>query len=521
MSVTRNSRFFKFILIAFVVTIFIVIATRHTVLKTSDLDNQEYPREFLPKTSEEEVVNPNQETTNNNENQENAIKVEEDKNSDNAAEVVDNIEVVSKSTEDIQDTVDETMPGAYLKNFIPAATNKSYCKFNYDLPYDLIYNSKVYLSPPEFKKNSLFKILYNAVEAHNISDVPQVTYATHMTANYAYFILELLKRWEGLISVAAFVPDLDSALYMEQITQYCYCEPEMHRVSIHLVTHKLLAFSKKDMNFFRPDNCIVKDSLKIGTFKDFDDTIIYPINVVRNVARTSALTTFVLVSDVELMPSKGLISKFLGMIKNYNKTDVKEVYALPLFEVEKTATVPDSKDQLLKLLNANQAVYYHEKSCPQCQKFPEIEEWLTNGYSDEIRPFIKVKRQGAFFRWDPVFIGTNADPLYSEKLSWEGLYDKIIHSLEMCLQDYNYTILDNAFLCHWPGIKQESDQEWRLPFIEQNQIEYTEIIENLLKKYKNIPECKGSWILDRVKNNLSLNNEKLNVSVTDTVVDNV
>lgn len=40
-------------------------------------------------------------------------------------------------------------------------------------------------------------------------------------------------------------------------------------------------------------------------YKEFDETIIYPVNVVRNVARTSALTKYVLLSDIELMPSKG------------------------------------------------------------------------------------------------------------------------------------------------------------------------------------------------------------------------
>lgn len=47
--------------------------------------------------------------------------------------------------------------------------------------------------PPELGKASPYRILYNITEAHATESVSQVTYATHMTANFAYFIPELLK----------------------------------------------------------------------------------------------------------------------------------------------------------------------------------------------------------------------------------------------------------------------------------------------------------------------------------------
>lgn len=35
------------------------------------------------------------------------------------------------------------------------------------------------------------------------------------------------------------------------------------------------------------------------------------------------------------------------------------------------------------------------------------------------------KRIGAFIHWEPIFIGTNFDPMYDERLSWEGKSDKM------------------------------------------------------------------------------------------------
>lgn len=35
------------------------------------------------------------------------------------------------------------------------------------------------------------------------------------------------------------------------------------------------------------------------------------------------------------------------------------------------------------------------------------------------------KRVGYFVHWEPIYIGTHADPRYDERLSWEGKSDKM------------------------------------------------------------------------------------------------
>lgn len=57
-------------------------------------------------------------------------------------------------------------------------------------------------------------------------------------------------------------------------------------------------------------------------YKEYDETIIYPVNVVRNVARTSALTKYVLLSDIELMPSKGKF--YVHFINNDNTWKISD-----------------------------------------------------------------------------------------------------------------------------------------------------------------------------------------------------
>lgn len=63
------------------------------------------------------------------------------------------------------------------------------------------------------------------------------------------------------------------------------------------------------------------------------------------------------------------------------------------------------------------------------------------------------KRVGKQYHWEPIYIGTHADPHYDERLSWEGKSDKMTQGYALCALDYEFQILNNAFLVHRPGIK--------------------------------------------------------------------
>jgi hypothetical protein len=41
------------------------------------------------------------------------------------------------------------------------------------------------------------------------------------------------------------------------------------------------------------------------------------------------------------------------------------------------------------------------------------------------QPLLVVRREFPYHRWEPIYIGTNQEPLYSEQLTWEGQQDKM------------------------------------------------------------------------------------------------
>ena len=69
---------------------------------------------------------------------------------------------------------------------------------------------------------------------------------------------------------------------------------------------------------------------------------------------------------------------------------------------------------------------------------------------DGLSIFFIAKRSSL---WEPIYIGTNNEPPYDERLTWDGRGDKMTQGHIMCILDYDFAILNEAFLIHKPGIK--------------------------------------------------------------------
>ncbi len=74
------------------------------------------------------------------------------------------------------------------------------------------------------------------------------------------------------------------------------------------------------------------------------------------------------------------------------------------------------------MLKNGTAIPFHKYVCPNCHTIPKQKEWLKAPVSPGLHVFHIAKRKG---HWEPIFIGTNKDPYYDERLSWEGKSDKM------------------------------------------------------------------------------------------------
>ncbi|RZF40205.1 hypothetical protein LSTR_LSTR016718 [Laodelphax striatellus] len=283
------------------------------------------------------------------------------------------------------------IPGMRLKDIEPSQRN--FCNFKFgDTNSFKIDESDISLTP-EHSENGIYRVVYNVIYGdsyHNTSEESRnnVTYCTHITPEFFYYMAEIVDRWEGPISISVFVPSTDASMTLCLIERLCFCLPGMSRVAVHFIfpVEYPPDHWKCEPSLIVPQKCSVPEVVakeKLETFRNREG-LVYPVNVARNVARVSARTTFVLVSDVELFPSRQLVSRFLAMLQRLKEKSGKDfrtllkyfVYVLPVFEVESDAYVPETKSELLNLHSQNRAVYFHRWVCLHCQRFPGLQRWL-------------------------------------------------------------------------------------------------------------------------------------------------
>ncbi|KAF6211349.1 hypothetical protein GE061_011861 [Apolygus lucorum] len=306
-------------------------------------------------------------------------------------------------------------------------------------------------------------VLYNYIPANRqFRCWESVTYTTHADYTFLDNLEPLLERWRGPISLALHAPgtDFNTTLWTVRYLRDCGSQPVADLVTFHVYfpsKHLPKSIPKGSSVFETKYNCSLPPPwVNASTYKS-QKKLLYPVNVGRNVAREMASTFYILASDIELYPSPGVIGDFLEMIRRQDaplRHKNPKVFPLSIFELEANMNLPNDKTELVAMLKNGTAIPFHKKVCPGCHNVPRSKEWLrANATQGGLRVFHIGKRTGYFVHWEPIYIGTHSDPLYDERLSWEGKSDKMTQGYALCVLDYEFQILDNAFLVHKPGIK--------------------------------------------------------------------
>lgn len=319
-----------------------------------------------------------------------------------------------------------------------------------------------------------------------------VTLTTQATHEFLQHAPTLCNHWQGPVSVAAYSPGTDYEIVLNKIAYLRQCGDPCVRANMtwHIVYDRAHrpAHLQNATEFLASWNGSCSSDVMTREYAEYRKAhkMTYPINVLRNAARTRARTMYVLASDIELYPSGNIIPRFMRLLKQPNLTRPRQVFILPIFEVQAKQTAPLTKATLVKMMRNKTAIFFHKWVCEQCQKFPKRDEWvLYVPDEDKLGILTTTKRDKTKRSWEPIYIGTNDDPLYPEELTWEGKRDKMAQSYELCLKGYDFHILDNAFLVHAPGIKTiiAKEERRRVPFVKVNNAHHARLMNSLKAKY--------------------------------------
>ncbi|CAG2056426.1 unnamed protein product [Timema podura] len=296
---------------------------------------------------------------------------------------------------------------------------------------------------PRTAQRSDFWVLYNYVTpSRKYRCFESITYTTHADYTFLDNLGPLLDRWRGPVSLAMHAPGADFAPTVEAIryARDCLSPLVAEYVTFHVFfgsRHVPKQVPAADKVTLEQANCSLPapwTNVTSSMLYKSKSKILYPVNIGRNIAREMAVTHYILPSDIELYPSPGLIIDFLQMVQRQDpplKHTNPKVFPLSIFELQTGAELPLNKVQLVSMMNNGTAIQFHKKLCPGCHNVPKSKEWLTHPVNPGLHVFHIGKRTGYFVHWEPIFIGTHSDPLYDERLSWEGKSDKMTQSSEL------------------------------------------------------------------------------------------
>jgi hypothetical protein len=291
-------------------------------------------------------------------------------------------------------------------------------------------------------------------------DESSVTYTTQASYEFFPHAEQLCRRFDGPISIAVYAPGSEVHLAVNLIYHLRECAHQCVRnnVSWHMVFDAAISPPSFDSTK-SPDEMLIEARFNMifDCAESYDKfarrmqdqlfptrnaagqtehvrqakNLPYPINVLRNVARLSAPTRHVLASDIELYPSINIVSMFGELWQRQKAAEVEsvkagrpQVYVLPIFEVESNSTAPETKPQLSVMLKAGSAIFFHKWVCDSCQSFVNRDKWIQEtANASRLNIFRRTQRKRSY--WEPLYIGTNDEPLYEERMSWNGKRDKM------------------------------------------------------------------------------------------------
>ncbi|KAI1296663.1 Beta-1,4-glucuronyltransferase 1 [Halotydeus destructor] len=316
-----------------------------------------------------------------------------------------------------------------------------------------------------------YTIIANYIMADQSADIELVTYATQATVPFLRpHVTALCQRWNGPISLSVFAPSSELQSAVREINNLRMCDESVkEKITWHLITVNNTYDAIVEQLYKVEDYPVECADGKVHESGNWT----YPINVARNVAMDGVRTTFVLAADIELVPSVGLCEQFTDFIMQHEELRAdNNAFLLPTFEVPANCSVPETKSELVQNFKSRKAVFFHSRLWKFWDKeakmlsspafhFDNQQLWIKNSTSNPDLCVFGVQKNGnnhfhnsILPEWEPFFIASsNTLPRFDEAMSWEGKFNKLSQSLEMCLMDYNYLVLDNAFLVHSPGIK--------------------------------------------------------------------
>uniref|UniRef100_A0A803KE35 Xylosyl- and glucuronyltransferase LARGE2s n=1 Tax=Xenopus tropicalis TaxID=8364 RepID=A0A803KE35_XENTR len=238
-------------------------------------------------------------------------------------------------------------------------------------------------------------------------DDTDVTLVAQLSMDRLQMLEAICKHWEGPISLALYLSDAEAQQFL-RYAQGSEVLLNRRNVGYHIV-------------------------YKEGQF--------YPVNLLRNVAMKHVSTPYMFLSDIDFLPMYGLYESLRKAVVQLDMKITKKALIIPAFETLRyRLSFPKSKAELLSMLDMGTLFTFRYHVWTKGHGPTNFAKWRTATtpyrveWEADFEPYVVVRRDCP--EYDRRFVG----------FGW----NKVAHIMELDAQEYEFTVLPNAYMIHMP-----------------------------------------------------------------------
>ncbi|CAL2041278.1 unnamed protein product [Caenorhabditis brenneri] len=308
------------------------------------------------------------------------------------------------------------------------------------------------------KYGSDFCVAYNVTRAtgeFREDGLEPISLVLHATSHYMKEIEGQCssRNWNGPISVSLFV-DRTSSEAVEYLHEVHRCSSKVNqKLSLHIV-YRMSPFQKvcdpifvkRSLRKCNTFNATIRSRERSRVIPPFQ---IYPINVMRNVARKGALSSIHMTADVEMVFSEGFAVKMKALANKYINGKEKKLLVIRRFEVDNKAHVPVDHKELFVMIKAFRAFEFHHKFFAAGHTIESLWQWfrMSKNQTDAYAWQIDYKSSS----WEAQLIMHRKDP-YNPEYFPTRIRDQQSLVYELCRANYTFHLASHVFNVH-RGVK--------------------------------------------------------------------
>ncbi|CAG7785536.1 unnamed protein product [Allacma fusca] len=301
-----------------------------------------------------------------------------------------------------------------------------------------------------------------------------VCLATQGSIDRIASIGEVSEKWLGPISLAVYIRTSDEWIILNLFNIYMQrCSALFTQtVSIHVavpVNYEPMNSPNDSSRFeFSPWydhpcgqpseflSLLMKKLLPDG----IDQGALYPQNHMRNIARKTCTTSWVFMTDVDIIPRPNSSLLLQEFYESPSSKCSKCAFVIPVYELERSARYPETKRQLIDYANSGLARQFHLKIYRFGHWATNYSMWVST-YIEEGPVQISHMVDPRMNHYEPFYVSSDVIPAHDERFIGYG-FTRSSQVLEARVTGWKFLVLTPIFAIHW-GL--QTPQSLRQPIL--------------------------------------------------------